>query len=141
MSLSTVLQKITKLLLEIKLCLKTGKFNLPLIRCSWKFDFDKKTLVRADPINIVFKKSNITLVLRIVEILTIVRDLLSNNKYITKRNLYYQLVKYYAYYAILDHDLHIICDSLKVERSALNIIVSSKLQIFWFPKERIFEDD
>lgn len=94
--------------------MKTGNFDLPLIKCSWKFDFDKKTLVRAEPLGITFKKNNISLTLRIVEILTIVRDLLTNNKYITKRNLYYQLVKYYAYYAILDQDLLIICDTLKV---------------------------
>lgn len=114
MSIQVVLNKINKLLLEIKERLKVGNFDLPLIRCKWKFDFDKKTLVRSDPLGIMFKKSNISLVLRIVEILSIVRELLTNNKYITKRNLYYQLVKYYAYYAILDSDLMMICDSLKL---------------------------
>jgi len=44
----------------------------------------------------------------------IVRNLLINNKFITKRNLYYQLLKYYPYYLILDNDLMIICDSLKI---------------------------
>lgn len=49
MSVSIVLQKINKLLMSIKHCLRTGDFELPLIKCSWKFDFNKKTLVRADP--------------------------------------------------------------------------------------------
>lgn len=55
-----------------------------------------------------------------------------NNKFITKRNLYYQLIKYYQSYMMLDDDLLIICDSLKLERTNLNIIVSNNLQLFWF---------
>lgn len=67
----------------------------------------------------------------------IVRSLLLNNKFITKRNLYYQLIKYYQSYMVLDDDLLVICDSLKLERTNLNIIVSNNLQLFWFNSIRL----
>jgi hypothetical protein len=94
-------------------------------------------MVRRHPIPIVFKKSSVSYILRVVEILMIVRSLLLNNKFITKRNLYYQLVKYYQSYMVLDDDLLVICDSLKLERTNLNIIVSNNLQIFWFNSIRL----
>ncbi len=132
MSVQVTLRKINKLLLEIKKCLKTGQFELPLVRCSREFNFSRKIMSRRDPTPITFKKTSVSTVLRVVQILTIVHNLLLNSKFITKRNLYYQLVKYYPYYGILDGDLQMICDSMKIERSNLNIIVSSKLQLFWF---------
>jgi DNA topoisomerase VI subunit A len=80
----------------------------------------------------MFRSNIIEEILRLVEILTIVRNLLLNNKFITKRNLYYQLVKYYKHYITIDSDITVICDTLRVERRALNIMASSRLSMFWF---------
>jgi DNA topoisomerase VI subunit A len=56
-----------------------------------------------------------------------VRELLLNGITITKRNLYYQLLKYYKdEYVVLSGDLKIISQTLKIKREQLNIIASNK---------------
>ena len=44
----------------------------------------------------------------------IVKYLLLENKFITKRNLYYQLVQYYLHYSVIDDDILILTDTLKM---------------------------
>lgn len=39
-------------------------------------------------------------------------DNLKSGKYITKRNLYYKLEKYYQHYHTIDADLRLICQNL-----------------------------
>ena len=52
------------------------------------------------------------------------------NKKITKRNLYYQLKKYYVDYGQIDEDIAIICQTLRIRRRELTILASSKCLIY-----------
>ena len=46
----------------------------------------------------------------------IIKYLLLENKFITKRNLYYQLIQYYLNYSLIDDDILILTNTLKIER-------------------------
>jgi DNA topoisomerase VI subunit A len=60
----------------------------------------------------------------------VVLRLLASQQVITKRNLYYKLIHYYANkYAMVDSDIEIICFNVGITREQLGILSSSKCLI------------
>ena len=108
---------IDNLIAKIKCCItETPSLPLPLCRTVHEYCFKDHKFKEKQKIPLIFNCKTIFLVLRILEICVICQNNILEEKYITKRNLYYQLAKYYDDYAQIDEDIAIICQSIGVKR-------------------------
>lgn len=103
---------------------------LPLYNFQEKFNFETFQYESVPIKQIELNNFSLDLVLRILEIALVCLKNLQNNMAITKRNLYYQLSKYYKDYAVIDSDIKIICQSLCLKRKDLKVIASSRCLIY-----------
>jgi DNA topoisomerase VI subunit A len=95
------------------------------------FNFESFSYENKPRQKIAISMCSIKLVARLLEIVQIALQLQQSGESITKRNLYYKLIAYYASkYYLLDSDLDLLCCNLALGRDHINIVSSSRCLLF-----------
>jgi hypothetical protein len=108
--------------------------ELPFLRLMNQFDFSQFRYEIVESISMKFDFRGVSLItryiynlFRLVALLIHIRSNLQNNCKVTKRSLYYQLLKYYkGDYRQVSEDVKILTYTLGVKREHLGIIASSR---------------
>lgn len=122
----TPAQRLTLLKQQIKNCIVSETFQLPLHTYTKRFNFGTLSYELCRKGSMVVSLSTIGTLTRLLEIVEIVSALLEKEEFITKRNLYYKLVHYYRHYTLVDDDIELLSFNTGLEREDMRIVSSSR---------------